>query len=135
MDVIEKARELGKLIQADERYAKYLAAKEKYDKDEELQKLINEFTAKRYMLNMEMSKEDKDADKLKELDGVIKNLFNEIMVNPNMAEFNVAKNEMDGMLSEINNIITASANGEDPETCPSKPIGCSGSCASCGGCP
>lgn len=134
MDVIEKARELGKLIQADERYAKYLAAKEKNDKDEELQKLISEFTAKRYMLNMEMSKEDKDADKLKELDGVIKNLYGEIMVNPNMAEFNAAKNAMDGMLSEINNIITASANGEDPETCPSKPTGCSGSCASCGGC-
>lgn len=134
MDVIEKARELGKLIQADERYSAYMNAKEQNDKDPELQKLINEFTAKRYELNMEMSKTDKNADRLKELDGVIKNLYGEIMVNPNMAEFNVAKNAMDGMLNEINNIITASANGEDPETCPSKPTGCSGSCASCGGC-
>lgn len=134
MDVIAKARELGKLIQEDERYSAYLQAKEKNDKDEELQKLISEFTAKRYELNMEMSKEDKDSEKLKELDGVIKNLYGEIMVNPNMAEFNAAKNAMDGMLSEINNVITASANGEDPETCPSKPSGCSGSCASCGGC-
>lgn len=134
MDVIAKARELGKLIQEDERYSAYLAAKENNDKDEELQKLISEFNAKRYELNMEMSKEDKDSEKLKELDGVIKNLYGEIMVNPNMAEFNAAKNAMDGMLSEINNVITASANGEDPETCPSKPTGCSGSCASCGGC-
>ena len=134
MDVIQMARELGKLIQQDERYSAYLSAKEKNDKDEELQKLISEFTAKRYELNMEMSKEDKDSEKLKELDGVIKNLYGEIMVNPNMAEFNAAKNAMDGMLSEINNVITASANGEDPETCPSKPSGCSGSCSSCGGC-
>ncbi len=134
MDVIEKARELGKLIQADERYKAYVDAKEKNDKDDELQKLINTFTAKRYELNMEMSKTDKDAEKLKELDGVIKNIYGEIMVNPSMAEFNIAKNAMDGMLSEINNIITASANGEDPETCPSKPSGCPGSCESCGGC-
>ena len=40
MDVIALTRELGKAIQADERYAKYLAAKEVNDKDDELQKLI-----------------------------------------------------------------------------------------------
>ncbi len=134
MDVISMARELGKLIQADERYSAYLEAKEANDKDTELQKLISEFEAKRYELNMEMTKTDKDADKLKELDGVIKNLYGEIMVNPSMARFNAAKNAMDGMLSEINNVITASANGEDPETCQSKPSGCSGGCASCSGC-
>ena len=119
MDTISMARELGKLIQADPRYDAYIKAKETNDKDEELQKLINDFTMKRYELNMEMSKTDKDTDKVKELDGVIKNIYGEIMVNPNMAAFNAAKNAMDGMLAEINNIITASANGEDPETCPS----------------
>lgn len=135
MDAVSMARELGKLIQQDERYKAYVNAKEVNDKDEELQKLISDFEMKRYELNMEMTKTDKDADKLKELDGVIKNLYGEIMVNPSMAQFNVAKNAMDGLLAEINNIITASANGEDPETCPSKPSGgCSGSCSSCGGC-
>lgn len=134
MDAVSMARELGKLIQQDERYKAYVNAKEVNDKDEELQKLISDFEMKRYELNMEMTKTDKDADKLKELDGVIKNLYGEIMVNPSMAKFNAAKNAMDGLLAEINNIITASANGEDPETCPSQPSGCSGSCSSCGGC-
>lgn len=134
MDAVSMARELGKLIQQDERYKAYVNAKEVNDKDEELQKLISDFEMKRYELNMEMTKTDKDADKLKELDGVIKNLYGEIMVNPSMAQFNVAKNAMDGLLAEINNVITASANGEDPETCPSQPSGCSGSCSSCGGC-
>ena len=106
MDTISMARELGKLIQADPRYDAYIKAKETNDKDEELQKLINDFTMKRYELNMEMSKTDKDTDKVKELDGVIKNIYGEIMVNPNMAAFNAAKNAMDGMLAEINNIIT-----------------------------
>lgn len=134
MDAVAMARELGKLIQQDERYIAYNRAKEVNDKDEELQKLISEFEAKRYELNMEMSKTDKNTEKLKELDGIIKNTYGEIMVNPSMAQFNKAKNAMDGLLAEINNVITASANGEDPETCPSKPGGCSGSCASCGGC-
>lgn len=134
MDVITMSRELGKMIQQDTRYDAYQKAKEKNDNDEELQRLIGDFNNKRLELNMEMSKTDKDDDKLKELDGVIKNLYGEIMVNPSMAEFNKAKNAMDGMLAEINNIITASANGEDPETCPSQPSGCSGSCSSCGGC-
>ena len=134
MDIIEMTRELGKLIQADERYKAYVAAKEVNDKDDELQKLIREFEAKRYELNMEMTKTDKDTEKLKELDGVIKNIYGEIMVNPNMAAFNAAKNAMDGMLGQINNIIVAAANGEDPMTCPAQPAGCSGSCASCGGC-
>ena len=91
MDTISMARELGKLIQADPRYDAYIKAKETNDKDEELQKLINDFTMKRYELNMEMSKTDKDTDKVKELDGVIKNIYGEIMVNPNMAAFNAAK--------------------------------------------
>ena len=127
MDVIKMARELGKLIQQDQRYDAYQSAKEKNDKDEELQRLIGDFNNKRLELN-------KNDDRLKELDGVIKNLYGEIMVNPSMAEFNKAKNAMDGMLAEINNVITACANGEDPETCPSQPSGCSGSCSSCGGC-
>ncbi len=134
MDIISTTRELGKLIQADNRYKAYLSAKELNDKDEELQKLISEFEAKRYELNMEMTKTDKDSEKLKELDGVIKNIYGEIMVNPSMVEFNMAKTAMDGMLAEINNIITASANGEDPETCPSQPSSCGGSCSSCSGC-
>lgn len=134
MDIITTTRELGKLIQQDERYKAYLDAKEINDKDEELQKLISDFEVKRYELNNEVSKTDKDTEKLKELDGIVKNLYGEIMVNPSMAEFNKAKTAMDGMLTEINNIITASANGEDPETCQSQPEGCSGGCSSCAGC-
>ena len=101
MDVIKMARELGKLIQQDQRYDAYQSAKEKNDKDEELQRLIGDFNNKRLELNMEMSKTDKNDDRLKELDGVIKNLYGEIMVNPSMAEFNKAKNAMDLSLIHI----------------------------------
>lgn len=135
MDVIDKARELGALIQRDARYAAYVKAKEESDGDSGLQMMIREFNLKRLQLNGEMTKPDKDSEKLNGFDADIKKLYAEIMDNPNMKAFNAAKDEMDDMLSQINAIITFSANGEDPSSCPScQAGGCAGSCASCGGC-
>ena len=116
-DVIETARELGVLIQKDERYAAYYTAKEANDKDEELQNMINEFNMKRMQLNAEVSKENKDEERLAELDDGIKSLYGTIMANENMINYNKAKNAMDSLLNQINMIITYSANGEDPLTC------------------
>ncbi len=135
-DVIEKARELGVLIQKDERYAAYYTAKEANDKDEELQNMINEFNMKRMQLNAEVSKENKDEERLAELDDGIKSLYGTIMANENMKNYNKAKNAMDSLLNQINMIITYSANGEDPLTCSCEEvnISCGGNCSACGGC-
>ena len=135
MNVIDKARELGKMIQADERYAAYVKAKEANDNDSELQQMISEFQMKRVELNAEMAKDDRSAERLTALDNEIKSLYGTIMGNKNMADYNEAKNAMDDLLTQINVIITYSANGEDPETCPTEePGGCGGSCSTCGGC-
>lgn len=135
MTVIDKARELGVMIQQDERYAVYYAAKDANDNDETLQNMINEFNMKRMQLNSEMSKEQRDEAKLVELDKAIKNLYSDIMSNENMDNYNKAKNAMDALLNEINMVITFSANGEDPMTCPTtQEHGCGGSCSTCGGC-
>lgn len=135
MNVIDKARELGKMIQQDERYAAYIKAKKANDNDSELQQMINEFQMKRIELNSEMAKDDRSAERLTALDDEIKSLYNTIMSNSNMTAYNAAKNEMDDLLTQINVIITYSANGEDPETCPThEPGSCGGSCGTCGGC-
>ncbi len=134
MDKLERlARDLGKAIQEDERYIKYNIAKENADNDETLQQLIQEFNMSRVQLNTEMSKDDKDGDKLQELDKKIKDVYSQIISNENMATFNEAQDVMNAVMSAINMIITASANGEDPETC-STTQSCSGSCSTCGGC-
>ncbi len=131
--VIEMTRELGKLIQQDPRYKAYVAAREKNDNDPDLQKMITEFNDLRVELAGEMAKDDKDAEKLTQLDDDIKNLYGSIMGSELMMEFEAAKAEMDSMLSQINTVITQCANGEDPETCPVT-TGCTGSCESCAGC-
>ena len=126
MDIIAMARKLGAMLQQDDRYTAYHLAKQANDQDEDLQKLIGEFNLKRMELNAEMSKPDKDREKLTALDGKIKELYGQIMANKNMVVFNNVKNAMDELLSQINMIITMSANGEDPATCSVE--------HSCGGC-
>ncbi len=135
MTIIDKARELGAMIQQDQRYIDYNKAKEINDKDEDLQKMISEFNLLRLQLNSEMSKPDKSSEKIAGYDKDIKALYSRIMENENMANFTRAQNDMNSLLSQINNIITYSANGEDPMTCPAESMsGCSGDCGSCGGC-
>ncbi len=133
MTVIELTRELGKAIQADPRYHEYNAARQANDSDEELQKLIGEFNMQRMQLNREMSKPDKDQDKISSMNLSIRELYGKIMANEHMAVFNDCKTAFDDMMLEIQNILTLCANGEDPETCEPK-SSCTGSCATCGGC-
>ncbi|MGN0602072.1 MAG: YlbF family regulator [Oscillospiraceae bacterium] len=135
MNVIETARALGKAIQEDERYIKYDAASKASDTDTVLQNKIGEFNMLRMQLSQEMSKPEKDADKMTSLDNDIKELYDEIMEMPAMKQFNEEKEALDGLLQSVNYIISMAANGEDPMTCPEEPPhSCSGSCSTCGGC-
>ena len=126
-------RELGKALQADDRYIAYNLAKQVNDEDKELQKDIESFEKMRYDLSMELTKENKDTDKVKELDENIKETYNKIMSNKNMIVFSAAQKSLEALVSNIQEIITLSANGEDPATC-EPASGCTGSCATCGGC-
>lgn len=133
MDMIEMAKDLGRAIQEDERYTRLQNARMKNDADQELQDMIGEFNLKRMNIQQEVGKEDKDADKIAQLDKDIKKLYADIMNNENMNEYNYAKQDMDAMLQKVTSIITLCANGEDPDTAEAG-AGCAGDCSSCGGC-
>lgn len=137
MTVIEAARELGKVVQADERYIEYVNAKNANDADTELQNLIGEFNLIRQNLSMESDKPEGEInnEKVKELTAKMHSAYDAVMSNENMAAFTMAKQGMDKLMSEINTILTYSVEGADPATCPSEPPAaeCSGSCSTCGG--
>lgn len=133
MDIIEMTRELGKALQTDDRYIAYNLAKQVNDEDKELQEQIDSFEKMRYDLNMELTKENKDTDKIKDLDENIKATYNKIMSNKNMIVFSAAQKSLESLVGNIQQIITMCANGEDPATCEPS-TGCTGSCATCGGC-
>ena len=133
MDIIEMTRELGKALQQDERFIAYQLATQANDQDQELQNLISEFEGMRKELNYEITKDDKDTDRIKELDEGIKGHYQKIMQNPRMIVFTAAQKSLESLVTNINQIITMCANGENPDTCePSS--GCTGSCSTCGGC-
>lgn len=137
MDAIMAARELGKAIQADQRYKDYVAAKETNDADEALQGLISDFSAKRQKLSVEMQKpeEEQDGEKIRLMNKEMQDAYGEVMKNVNMANFAIVKNALDMLLNEVNMIISMSCEGENPATCdPHAAHGCGGSCATCGGC-
>lgn len=137
MDVIEITRQLGKAIQADERYIDYVNAKTRNDEDEELQQLIGEFNLIRQNVALESGKPDEERNKerLAELNVKMHSAYNAVMANENMAIFTVAKQRMDKLMGQINTILTYSMEGMDPDTCPSEvSTGCSGSCSGCSGC-
>lgn len=133
MDIMEMTRELGKALQQDDRYIAYNLAKQVNDEDKELNADVEKFSDLRLQLTNAMSAEDKDTELIKQLDEDIKSTYKKIMSNKNMIVFQAAQKALEDLVSNINQIISMCANGEDPETCqPSS--GCSGSCATCGGC-
>lgn len=133
MDIIAMARELGKAIQQDERYKRIDAAKTANDNDAGLQDLIHKFNLKRSELSIEMAQENKNPEKLNQLDHELKEVYQEVMQNPNMAEFNAAKVEVDDMMNYISTILYGAVNGEDPDTIEPQQS-CGGDCAGCAGC-
>lgn len=137
MDAIQAVRELGKAIQADERYIEYSRAKKVNDEDTELQNLIGEFNLIRQNAAMEYNKpeEEQNKEKLADLNAKMQEAYEKVMANENMALFTVAKAGMDELMGQVNTVLTLVLQGADPETCPTtQPTGCTGSCASCGGC-
>lgn len=136
MDAIKAARELGKAIQADERYVRYNEAMKANDADMELQELIGKFNLARQNVALEMSKskEEQNKEKLDTQNKEMQRLYTLVMQNEHMADFTMAKADMDKLLHEINGIIALCCDGEDPDTCEVQAGGCSGSCSTCGGC-
>ena len=133
MDVIAKARELGKAIQQDERFIRYAKARLANDDDKELQDAIGEFNIVRLELDREVNSDEKNDDKVKELNEKLRKVYSSVMSSPAMVEYNTAKAALDTLVNEINVIISKSIDGEDPDTCDTS-SGCTGSCDSCGGC-
>ncbi len=134
MNAIEAARKLGAAIQADERYEAYAEAKKANDNDEKLQSQIGEFNILRMSLERELSAEEKSEEKIKDYNEKLRALYSEIMISETMVKYNEAKTALDELTGDVNMIISMCLNGEDPETCDPHAAGCTGSCATCGGC-
>ncbi len=135
-DAITMFKEAAKQLQNEEIYQGFIGTCNKNDTDESLQKLIGDFNLARIDLNAELSKsEDKDAQKIEELNKKVGALYADIMANDNMVAYNEAKTEIEAVVNYINAIVATAVGGGDPFSVNGAPEeGCAGSCSSCSGC-
>ena len=136
MDIlVEMAIDLACQLQEDERYLKLAAAQQDADNDAQLQDLIGQFNLKRMAINQEETKPDdeRDADKLRQLNKELQEVYASIMSRPTMNAYNDAKEELDALVGRINAAIALAVQGQDPHRA-GEDNACTGDCSSCGGC-
>ena len=129
----ELAKDLGHELQHDQRFIRTQMAQAKADEDEGLQALIGEFNLKRMALSTESEKgEDKDEEKLRQLNIDLREVYAKVMANEAMAEYQAAKAELDKLVNGIGTIINMAAQGMDPDGF--EEHDCGGDCSCCSGC-
>ena len=123
MEIKKLARELGKAIQADERYLNLQKCIEANEADTGL----NELMAKIQIVQMAYQKEaqgEGNAEKIAGYEKEFQQLYSEVMQNENMKNYEAARNEIDSMMDYIVELLALCVNGEDPETCEPKKHEC-----------
>ena len=130
--VVAMARSLGKALQQEQTFVEYYEAQALNDEDAMLQAMIDDFNHTRTMLDVEMSKEDKDLTAIEVYSNQLDQLYQAIMQNDNMVNYNEKRDNFDLLMTLINKIIMAAMNGKDPYAVTEAE--CNGSCEGCTGC-
>ena len=128
--VFEMARALGEELQKTPQVEALLAAKEAYEKDPEISRMVAEYTQMHYDFEAKMQQGGIPVEEQREFNEKMKTIGEQIRTNKLAADLYVAEQNFNNFMNSVFNIITATLTGEEPE----QAGGCSpSSCASCGG--
>ncbi len=127
--IIELAHALGEEIAKSDEIRALEAAKDAFQADEPLQKMMAEYDAERRALGAEFAKsaDESDKDVIENLKKRLEELSAEIVKNENYAAFAAAQQAMDALMADVNGEIKFCITGERPSTC-------THDCSSCAGC-
>ena len=127
--IIELAHALGEEIAKSDEIRALEVAKDAFQADEALQKMMSEYEAERRALGEEFAKNAEDTDKtvIENLKKRLEELSTEIMKNDNYAKFASAQQAMDALMADVNAEIKFCITGERPSTC-------THDCSTCAGC-
>ena len=124
MDIFEKTRELGEMIQQSELMQKTKELEAKQQSDETASALLKEFELNRLNLARDMQN-----GKLSREEAIKKNneAFDELCEkSPIIREYIETKQQFDAMVQQVNQILNYYITGADPN--------CTHDCSTCGGC-
>ncbi len=124
MDIFEKTRELGEMIQSCEEMKALKAAEAAQAEDETAQTLMQEFNLNRMNLarDMQNGKITKE-EAIKKNNECFEDICNKSETIRNYIE---AKKNFDAVVNQVNQILTFYITGQDPN--------CTHDCSTCGGC-
>lgn len=135
MSLESALRELGKEIQADERFSALKKAAAANDADEMLQKDMQEMQLLSLKYQQEAEKgEEMSKERIEELQKQYQDLYDKVMAGENMKNYSLAAAEMEKMAQYISSMIGLFFDGQDPETCQIPADSCTHDCSTCGGC-
>ena len=124
MDIFEKTRELGEMIQESELMKRAKDLEIEQQNDEEASALLKEFELNRLNLARDMQN-----GKISREEAIQKNnqAFDELCEkSPIIREYIEAKQQFDAMVQQVNQILNYYITGADPN--------CTHDCSTCGGC-
>lgn len=120
---MELAAELGKAIKADERITKMNEAREAYEKDEDLQKLMLEYNVQQTALAEEYKKEQIDPAIIEAIEARLDAIVKEVTEKDVFVALNEANEAVNALMQEVNGEIEFNITGQRP---------CTHDCHSCG---
>ena len=117
MEIFELAAALGKKLKEDARIKRLDAAREAYEADEKIVNLSMEYAVQQQALQTEAVKEERDEALIESLNARVEEIYNEIVSLPAYVELEAAQNEVNDLMSSVNNTINAQMMGEEQSGC------------------
>ena len=129
MEIFELAAALGQKLKEDERLARLEAARAAYEADETIMTLSTEYMVQQQAMQQEAMKDEGERDEalVEAISARIEALYTELTETPTYKEFEAAQNEVNDLMSRVNDTINAQIMDGQPD-------GCTHDCSTCGGC-
>ncbi|MBO5212791.1 MAG: YlbF family regulator [Clostridia bacterium] len=121
--IMKLAAELGQEIKKAPCIVKMNEAKDKYDKDEELQKLMLEYNTQQIALAEEYKKDPVDQKVIEAIENRLNDIVAAVMESPAFIELNAVQQEVNELMNAVNGEIEFQITGQRP---------CTHDCSSCG---
>ncbi|MBQ8162873.1 MAG: YlbF family regulator [Clostridia bacterium] len=121
--IMKLAAELGQEIKKAPCITKMNEAKEKYDKDEQLQQMMFEYNAQQIALAEEYKKDPVDQKVVEAIEARLNDIVASVMASPAFVELNEVQKEVNELMEAVNGEIEFQITGKRP---------CSHDCHSCG---
>lgn len=127
MNVFELAAELGRALKEDKRLVALDEARAAYEADERVMKLMMEYEVQQRAMQNEALKPERDDALIGMIQSRIDALYDEIVGSESYKALEKAQDEVNELMTLVNNTITFNITGEMPSSC-------THDCSTCGGC-